>query len=238
MVAAMRPVAAAMLSAALLLCVAAPARAQVLLGYLFGEKLSSENFNLGFEVGVNFSSLDGFAGADRVHHPVFGLFGDWRFSEHFHLGGAILPLASRGAEGLTPVATGDPALDTQTTGATMERSTSYVEIPLLLKWAPKRQQGFRAGAGPSLGIVTGATDRYRIVSAVGTPYVLERDIADRLPGLDMGLAMEVEWRFKMLSIAARYTDGLTDMRLEGAPDAVHSRVLTGTGRIYLGKQPR
>lgn len=216
----------------------APARAQVLLGYLFGEKLSSENFNMGFEVGANFSSLDGFADADRVNHPVFGLFGDWRFSEHFHLGGAILPLASRGADGLAPVATGDPAFDAQTAGSTMERSTSYVEIPLLLKWAPKRQQGFRAGAGPSLGIVTGATDRYSIVSPVGTPYVLERDVADKLPALDMGLSMEVEWRFKMLSIAARYTDGLTDMRLEGAPDAVHSRVLTGTGRIYLGKQPR
>ena len=27
------------------------------------------------------------------------------------------------------------------------------------------------------------------------------------------------------------------MRLEGAPDAAYSRVLTGTGRIYLGKKP-
>ena len=120
----------------------------------------------------------------------------------------------------------------------MERSTSDVEIPLLLKWAPKRQQGFRAGAGPSFAIVTGANDRYSIVSPAGTPYVLERDVAGKLPGLDMGLSMEVEWRFKMLSIAARYTDGLTDMRLQGASDPVHSRVLTGTGRIYLGKQPR
>jgi hypothetical protein len=41
----------------------------------------------------------------------------------------------------------------------------------------------------------------------------------------------------MLSIAVRYTQGLTDTRLEGATEAVHSRVLTGTGRIYLGKKP-
>jgi hypothetical protein len=41
----------------------------------------------------------------------------------------------------------------------------------------------------------------------------------------------------MLSIAVRYTHGFTDMRLNGEPDAIHSRVFTGTGRIYLGKGP-
>jgi hypothetical protein len=46
----------------------------------------------------------------------------------------------------------------------------------------------------------------------------------------------VEYRLWMLAIAARYTHGLTDIRVEGTPDAVHSRVLTGTGRIYLGRK--
>ena len=95
------------LAAAALLLFAAPARAQVLVGYLLGEKLSSPTFNIGFELGVNFANLDGLDGADRVTKPVFGLFADWRFSEHFHLGGAFLPLYSRGAKGITPVLLGD-----------------------------------------------------------------------------------------------------------------------------------
>ena len=41
----------------------------------------------------------------------------------------------------------------------------------------------------------------------------------------------------MLAIAARYTHGLTDMRQAGSNEAVYSRVLTGTGRIYLGRKP-
>jgi hypothetical protein len=85
--------------------------------------------------------------------------------------------------------------------------------------------------------VTGATDRYDVVSPAGTGYTLERDIGGQLPDVDLGLSAEVEWRFKVLSIAARYTHGLTDMRLAGSPDAIYSRVLTGTGRIYLGKKP-
>ena len=220
-----------------LLLQCAPARAQVLVGYLLGEKLSTPDFNVGFEVGANVSNLEGLAQADRVTAAVFGLFADWRFSEHFHLAGAVLPIAGRGADGLAPVPTGDPGFDGQTAGGTMKRSLSYVEIPVLLKWAPQRQQGFRVGAGPSFGLVTGATDRYSVTSPAGTHYVLERDIGGRLPGLDLGLSLDAEWRLELLSIAVRYTHGLTDMSLDGSADALHSRVLTGTARISLGKKP-
>ena len=96
----MRPTRAAPALALLaLLLVSAPADAQVLIGYLFGEKLASPTFNMGFEVGVNFSNLDGFNDPERMNRTVFGLFADWRFSENFHLGGAVLPFAGRGAEG-------------------------------------------------------------------------------------------------------------------------------------------
>lgn len=213
------------------------ADAQVLIGYLFGEKLASPTFNMGFEVGVNFSNLDGLENAERINRSVFGLFADWRFSENFHFGGAVLPFAGRGASEITPVLTGDPGFDQQIGAGSMERSLGYVEIPLILKWAPRREEGIRVGVGPSLGIVTGATDRYSAVSPTGMGYTLERDIKGEIPGLDMGVSFDAEYRVKFLSIAVRYTHGLTDMRQDGAPDAVYSRVLTGTGRIALGKKP-
>lgn len=211
---------------------AQPARAQVLIGYLFGDKLAGPNFNMGFEIGVNFATLDGMGDAERARKTVFGLFADWRFSEHFHLGTAVLPFAGRGANGLEPVPTGDPDIDAQTAGGTMSRSMSYVEIPVILKWSPKRQTGFRVGAGPSLGIITGAHDRYEATTSAGMPYVLERDIESQVTSIDAGLSAEVEWRFPILSIAARYTHGLTDI----TGDGVKTRTLTGTGRIYLGKK--
>jgi hypothetical protein len=206
------------LAAVALLLLAAPAQAQLLIGYLLGEKLSTPTFNMGFEIGLNFASLDGLDGAERFSKPVFGLFADWRFSEHFHLGGSFLPLAGRGAEGITPVPTGDPTIDAQTSGGTMARNLSYIDVPVLLRWAPKRETGFRIGAGPSFGFITGANDR------------------DEIPGLDFGLAADVEWRLRMISVGARYTHGLTDLRQSGTPAAVRTRTLTGTGRIYLGRQ--
>ncbi|HEY7026943.1 MAG TPA: porin family protein [Gemmatimonadales bacterium] len=223
-------------TATLLLFSASPLRAQVLIGYLFGEKLATPTFNMGFEVGVNFATLDGMGGADRSTKTVFGLFADWRFSEHFHLGGAFLPIAGRGAEGLDPVPTGDPAIDSQTQGGTMSRSLHLIEFPVLLKWAPKRETGFRVGAGPSFGIITGANDRYEAKTAAGTSYVVENDIGDQIPGLDFGLSVDLEYRLSFLSIAARYTHGLSDISQSGSSKAVYSRTLTGTGRIYLGKK--
>jgi len=220
----------------LLLVGAAPARGQVLLGYVFGELLATPTFNLGFEVGLNLTTLDGLPSAERMTRPVFGLFADWRFSEHVHLAGAFLPSAGRGAEGIEPLPTGDPDLDAQVSGGTMRRSLGYIELPLLLKWAPQRDEGFRVGAGPSFGIITRAEDRYDATTPAGTPYVLEVDIEDELPGLDVGVSFDVEWRVRLLSIAVRYTHGLTDLRQEGTPDAVHARTLTGTGRIYLGRK--
>ena len=233
---ALKPALAAAVAAAVLLG-STGAHAQVLLGSLLGGKLASPTFNMGFEVGINFSNLDGFSESERMNRTVFGLFADWRFSRNFHMGGAVLPFAGRGATSLAPVPTGDPEFDAQTAGGSMDRSLGYVEIPVLLKWAPKRDEGFRVGAGPSFGIVTGATDRYEATTSTGTAYKLERDIGGDLPGLDLGVSVDVEWRLPMLAIAARYTHGLTDMRHEGAPQAIHSRVLTGTGRIYLGKKP-
>lgn len=216
--------------------VATPARAQVLIGYLLGNVLSTKTFNIGFEIGANFSNLNGLEGAERRNSTVFGLFYDWRFSEHFHLGGSMLPIAERGATSLKPIPTGDPEIDVQTADGTLERSIKYLELPVLIRWAPKREEGIRIGVGPSFGFITGATDRYEATTAAGSKYVLENDIEGQLPGLDLGLSADVEWRFSMLSIAARYTEGMTDLRQPGATTAVHSRTLTGTGRIYLGKK--
>jgi hypothetical protein len=221
-----------------LLLLGAPVRAQVLIGYLFGERLASPTFNLGFEVGLNFATLGGVETAERGNRSVFGLFYDWRFSEHVHLGGAFLPIAGRSTSGLTPPPTGDAAFDAETKGASATRNLSCIELPILLKWAPKRDSGLRLGAGPSFGFITGAHDRYDVATPAGAPYVVERDIKPLLPALDFGLSMDVEWRIGMLSIAARYTHGLTDLRLPGDQGPVRSRVLTGTGRIALGRKKK
>jgi len=191
----------------------------------------------GVEVGLNFTNLDGLGDSDRLNRAALGVFGDWRFSKHVHFGIALLPFAGRGAEGLAPAPTGDPAIDSQTAGGTMKRSLNYFEIPLLVRWAPERDLGFRVGAGPSLGIVTSARDRYDCITPSGSHYQIERSITSQLSALDLGFSIEAEWRFTAAAVALRFTQGHTDMSQNGAPQESHSRALTATGRFYLGKTP-
>jgi hypothetical protein len=221
---------------ALLLIPTEALHAQVLIGYLLGEKLSSPTFNMGFEVGINFATLEGWMGRSGRRRPSSVSLPTGASPSISIWAGAFLPFAGRGADGMDPVPTGDPAIDSQTQGGTMSRSMHLIEFPVLLKWAPKRNDGFRVGAGPSFGLITGANDRYESKTAAGTPYIVERDIGDQIPGLDFGVSFDVEYRLQFLSIAARYTHGLSDISQSGSGTAVHSRTLTGTGRIYLGKK--
>ena len=214
-----------------------PAASQVLVGLLAGGALSSETFNIGFDIGVNFSTLTGMGEASRYNGPLFGLFADWRFSERFHFTGGVIPLSYRGANELPPVPLGDVTLDSLTSGGTMSRSMATIDVPLIVKFAPRKDTGPRFGVGPQFSFVLGASDRYEAQSPAGKAVVLEEDIGDQLKNIDAGFAVDFEWRWPILAIGVRYYYGLTDLVRDNPSDAVYSRVLSGSGRIPLGRKP-
>ena len=214
---------------------ARPAEAQVLIGLLAGSALNSENFNIGFDIGMNIGTLEGLGDASRRRAALFGLFADWRFSEHVHLTTGLIPLSSRGATGLAPVPLGDAALDSLVLGGTMTRTINTFDVPIIVKFAPRRDMGLRVGVGPQIAFVMGANDRYAATSPTGTTVVIEEDIEDRLANVDAGVSVDLEWRWPLLAIGVRYYHGLTDLR-ESAGSPIHSRVLSGSGRIPLGQK--
>ena len=209
-----------------------PADAQVLIGLLFGEKLASDNFNIGFEIGMNLSTVNGLDGASRSSGPLIGLFASWRFSERFHLYTGLLPLSHKGAREADPVPLNDPQLDSMVASGRMDRQLGYIDIPVLLQWAQHRDRGIRVGAGPQLSFRTSAVDRYEATTAQGTSVVVENDIETEW--LDAGIAFDAEYRITGvgLAIGLRYFHGLTNVSRAGP--AFHNRVLSGTGRISLG----
>jgi hypothetical protein len=186
---------------------------------------------------MNFATLTGVGDATRKNSAMFGLFADWRFSEHLHLGVGLLPISSRGATDLAPQPLNDPALDPLVAGGTMTRSLGTVDIPVILRFAPRRATGPRIGAGPQFSFVTSANDRYTAQGSSGAPAIVERDIGASIANVDAGLALDLEWRWPLLAIGVRYYHGLTDLGLGTAGAPSHSRVLSGSGRIALGRRP-
>ena len=229
-----RRLAAAVVVAA---CLPAPAQGQVLLGMLFGGKLATETFNIGFEVGMNLPTLDGLEGASVSRGLLLGLFASWRFSEHVHLFTGLTPVSNKGAREAAPIPLGDGDLDPVVAGTTMDRHLGYLDIPVLLQYAPRRDDGFRIGAGPQFGILLSANDRYAGTSPQGTPVVVEHAIDDDLEKLDVGIAFDAEYRIAKvgLAIGIRYYNGRTNIMRDDASPAMYNRVLSGSGRISLGK---
>jgi hypothetical protein len=167
-----------------------PAASQVLVGMLAGGALSSEKFNIGFDIGMNFSTLTGMGDASRYNGPLFGLFADWRFSEKLHFTGGLIPLSYRGANELVPVLLGDPTIDSLTSGGTMSRSMSTIDVPLILKFAPKRDTGPRVGVGCQFVL---SQRRYTAESPAGAGPTGRRH---RRPAKNIGrIAFDVEWRW-------------------------------------------
>lgn len=223
---------------------ASPSRAsaQVVIGMLFGDKLASDNFNIGFEIGMNLSTVSDLSGAAVTRGTLFGLFGTWRFSEHYHLFTGLLPLSAKGAKDADPIPLNDPVLDPLIAAGKMERNLGYIDIPVLLQWAQHRDGGVRIGAGPQLGILLSANDRYAASTPQGTAIVFENDIEKSIERFDAGIAFDAEYRITGLGIGIglRYYQGLTDL-LKGSGPSLHNQVLSGSGRITLGgrkpKQP-
>jgi hypothetical protein len=215
--------------------IATPAHGQVLIGMLFGGAVASENFNIGFEIGMNLSTVDGLNGASRARGSLLGLFASWRFSEHYHLFTAVLPLSNKGAKDADPIPLSDPALDPIVATGTMARDLSYLDIPVLIQIAQRRDGGFRIGAGPQFGILLSANDRYAGTTPQGTRVVIENDIEDDVERFDAGVALDAEYRLTAipLAIGVRYYYGLTDA-MQGSGPSLHNHVLSGSGRIALG----
>jgi hypothetical protein len=225
----------ALITMVLVAGMARPARAQVLIGMLFGDRLASETFNIGFEIGMNFSTVSGLDGASRSRGPLIGLFASWRFSEHYHLFTGVLPLSDKGAEDADPIPLNDPELDPLIAAGRMERDLSYVDIPVLVQWAHRRDYGLRVGVGPQVSILLSAEDRYAGTTTQGTRAVIESDIESSVERFDAGAAVDAEYRIKGLgfAIGVRYYYGLTDLARDSGP-AMHNSVLSGSARITLG----
>jgi hypothetical protein len=211
------------------------ASAQVVLGILFGDKLASDNFNIGFEIGMNLSTVTDLSGAAVTRGTLLGLFGTWRFSEHYHLFTGLLPLSAKGAKDADAIPLNDPLLDPTIAGRTMERNLGYIDIPVLVQWAQHRDGGVRIGAGPQIGILLSANDRYSAITPQGTAVVIENDIENDIERFDAGIAFDAEYRITGLGLAigVRYYQGLTDL-LRGSGPSLHNQVLSGSGRITLG----
>jgi hypothetical protein len=208
----------------------------VLLGILFGDKLASERFHIGLNVGANFADLSGIDGSKLNPGLMLGLVAEWKIAGNFYLQPELLAFYQAGAKGMPPlIEDAPPPLDTLVADKSAERKLSYFEIPVIVKYGALRNR-LHLGAGPQVGFLLSATDVFKGV--ITREITVEEDIGDSLNSFDAGVAFQVEYKLNespfAASISARYFLGLTDTIKDNPGDAVYNRVFSVFGSIPIG----
>lgn len=231
-----------MLLCAALVCVALSAvsvqraSGQVLISLFLGDKVSSEKFHLGLNVGANFSNLSGIDSTDVRAGFMLGIIGEWRFAGDFYLQPEIVPFCYVGAKNLPPSGLDLPEIEEELADKKHDRRLNYFAIPVLVKYATLNRR-LHIGAGPQVGFLTSATDKYSGV--IENTITIEEDIKDRLNSTDAGPVFQLEYKLKndpfSTSISARYYHGLTDIIKDNPENAVYNRVFSLFISVPIGK---
>ena len=217
-----------------------PAQGQVLLGILFGDKLASERFHIGLNVGANFADLSGTDGTQLKPGLLLGLVAEWKVAGDFYLQPELLPFYNAGAKGMPTLIEGaPPPLDSLVADKSAQRNLNYFEIPVILKYGALERR-LHLGVGPQVGFLLSAAAIFNGV--INREITVREDMEDSLNSFDAGVAFHVEYKLKdnpfAASITARYYLGLTDTIKDNPGDAVYNRVLSVFGSIPIGGGPK
>jgi hypothetical protein len=210
------------------------ANAQALLIILFGDKLSTEKFQLGINADLTFSSLTGVSEASTRMSWAFGAYGEVKLGSHWRLQPELTVTTPAGASKLTPGTagnpfqpTGDPPIDDAIASGTVTRSANYLTLPLILKYVAG-PVGF--GVGGQLGYLTGADDE--LISDVDQGALrLKQSVKDTLNNWDAGLVASLDFAFKpqaqmrSLRVNAKFYYGLLDTLKENLGDPIRNWIL-------------
>ncbi len=214
--------AAALFSVILLLPGLALAQSS-LVSQIAGDKAATENLYFSLKFGLNCGTLKGVGEeAERLGGANIGLFATIRLSDKFSLVPEIDPLSRKGITNIPFLTTGDPELDPYfDESAKSALVLSYVDVPVLLKY----RLGGRVNlaAGPFVGFLTSATERFRSVSETGEELSFKQDVTGEYRDLDYGLVFEASVvvtrprRGEGLVFHFRCQAGLADLLRDPAP---------------------
>jgi hypothetical protein len=196
---------------------------QVLLAILFGDKLSTETFQLGIKLDGAFTGLTEVTDADTRFGWAFGAFGEIKLSDTWSLQPELSMTAPGGAKEFLGTPPGDPRLEEIFGDVLQTRKMSYTNLSFLVKLKTGR---FGIGFGPQVGYLRKAEDVYEgKVIDVGD-FTMTKDVVDEHNRWDVGLTALLEFYLspekEMLSPRIHVTPylGLSDTLKDNPGDAV------------------
>ena len=216
---------------------ATTANAQALLIILFGDKLSTETFQMGINISGTGSNLNNVDDTKLRYSWGIGAFGEIRFSSKWYLQFDLTIKTPGGARDIPGLIPGEPILDSLFNDVQADLNTSYITLPILVKY---RLGAFKLGLGPQFGYLTGASQVNSGKTLLGDDFTLNKNRKDDLNRWDAGVAASLDFYFnpkaemRSMRLSLNYYRGLTEVLKDNTGDTVTNSILMLTLGIPIG----
>lgn len=213
------------------------ANAQVLIGILFGDKLTSEKFEMGFRIAENFSNLTNTPDSKMRPGFAFGLYGIYKLNEKFDIQGDLFFKYPAGAKGISPPTTGDPNLDPLLLNAEGTTQLTYFALPIVIKY--KFGNGISAGMGIQIGLLRSAKNKYMAEVFEPEDLIYKEKVKSQFHSWDFGLAFDVAYTLQKkrgIHVHLKYYWGLADILKDDTGGAVKNSAIQIAVGIPMGKK--
>jgi len=195
---------------------AGPVRAQSsIVGQIAGDKAASDKLHFGLKFGLSCGLLNGVEAGDRLGGLNLGLVAMIKLGERLFLSPELTVISRRGITEIPFVTTGDPALDPYFADpAKSALVLDYIDVPVVLVYRLGR---FHVGAGPFVGFLSAASERFLAELETGEELKHTRDVTADYGKVNYGLVLEAAWtitkprRGEGLVFHMRYLGGLADI---------------------------
>lgn len=213
---------------------------QIIWILIFGDKLSTENFQVGMNFGLNLSDIEGIEGTKIRPAFQFGSYFEIRINDRWSLQPELGILTPAGCRNFPNILIQDEKIDSLFSSYSSERRINYVSIPVLMKYKWKH---FGIGLGPQLSILGKASDHFSGTGINGIKLTLEENKKGVYNPLDFGLTGLVEFylrpedKMRSMRISAKYFYGLTNMLNNSADFRLNNSYFTLTFNMpVIGKK--
>lgn len=162
-----------------------------LVSQIAGDKAASESLHFSLHFGLNVAYLNGAVTDGRTGGFNAGLSATIRLTDRLSLSPGVTLFSRKGLSQIPFIATGDPALDPYFADPERaELALGYIDFPVIVRYRLGR---FGVGAGPFVGLLGSATERFRAEIGSGEKLRFTRDVKAGYRSFDCGAVVEASW---------------------------------------------
>jgi len=197
----------------LVLCFTQMVNAQAaLFALIFGDKVATENFNIGLEIGFPYNSISSIDDSSANLGLHFGISGNIKISEKWSMNPTIFFLSKRNIKtDRFSLNSSNASLNAEFVNVPTDFSVNYIDVPIFFNYNfPKKP--YKIGIAPQISFRNDAT---AIFSNGDGDF--EYNIKDQTESIDYGFIAQVGYimgkggQGKEIHIQLRYYQGLADV---------------------------